>query len=53
MHRKENKFQRRGASIAAGPARPGGSSPALNYIANTCGRATYKLTREEIVRCIG
>ena len=39
----------RSASIAAGPGRPDGSLPLLNYIADMCGRATYKLTWEEIV----
>jgi hypothetical protein len=33
---------------SAGPARPDGSFPTPNYIAAMCGRATYKLTWEEI-----
>jgi hypothetical protein len=38
-----------GGEHSAGPARPDGRLPALNYIAGMCGRATYKLTWEEIV----
>jgi hypothetical protein len=34
---------------SAGPARPDGSVPTTRYIAAMCGRATYKLTWEEIV----
>jgi hypothetical protein len=34
---------------SAGPARPDGSLSTLNYNARMCGRATYKLTWEEIV----
>jgi len=37
------------ASIAVDAAPPDGSVPTLNYIIGMCGRATYKLTWEEIV----
>ena len=35
--------------IRPAPRIPDGSLPALNCIADMCGRATYKLTWEEIV----
>src|SRR3984957_3153363 len=39
----------RGASIWPAPHCHDGRLPALNYIVGMCGRATYKLTWEEIV----
>jgi putative SOS response-associated peptidase YedK len=39
----------RGASIRPAPRNPDSDLPAPDYILSTCGRATYKLTWEEIV----